>query len=674
MQKKLHRLLKFFLYTLLVLFLVALLSAVAIQTRPFKNWLKDTIVQTANKQLNGELQIERIDGNFFSHVDLSGIFLKVEQDTLLSLPKLQVTYSLPALVGGEINVNSLLIDSLYLKLKQLPDTTWNITALIKSDSIQVEEDTLKNSRPFGWPIKLDDLRLKNAAIRINAADSLIPEKIDNFNIRLAAFYSEERQELQLKEFSLSTKKPALDLKEISFHFQRDEQNVSLKDFTLQTRENALQGLGSYYTRGEKESSGNLQSKPIQLQEFRVFLPDMQIKVQPELSFSYAYQYDSLFANLIIEDKDQKISLKLNASNPFSLMETRNGKKFKYDINIQMLNLNLAHWAGDPKFNYLVNGAIHVKGYGITPLNAELSYRADFKNCFIMQNRIREISLDGRYDRGDMKTAFKADGDFGLISFDADISNILNSAQYKLWVDGNRLDLSAFTANDTFKTDLSVRAEISGRGFEPQKMKGSGQLQFIPSTISGIEIDTLFANLRYDGPQFTIDTLHLNSNLARLNLSGILNYAGENHLRLKTELDDLMTLKSFIAADTLHAAGFLSMQISGKMDSLRAVADFNLDSLLFNQYSLEALNGSGSILNLSDTISGQGNVHVVNLDSDAIKLDSVGLQANLTNQNVSIILDISRRDFNAYLKGNYSQDSTSQFLLSKLELNKKDQNW
>ena len=78
-----------------------------VQTRYFKDWLRDTVVDTVNADLNGTLQIGRIDGSLFTSLDVSDILLtSAPQDTVLYLPRLRAVYTPSRIWHAEVLVDS----------------------------------------------------------------------------------------------------------------------------------------------------------------------------------------------------------------------------------------------------------------------------------------------------------------------------------------------------------------------------------------------------------------------------------------------------------------------------------------------------------------------------------------------------------------------------------------
>jgi hypothetical protein len=82
-----RRLLKYFVFAMFGFALLLAGLAVFSQTRLFKNWLRDSIVTSAAKYLNGTLRIASLEGDLWSQFTLSHILLESQGDTALYLPR-----------------------------------------------------------------------------------------------------------------------------------------------------------------------------------------------------------------------------------------------------------------------------------------------------------------------------------------------------------------------------------------------------------------------------------------------------------------------------------------------------------------------------------------------------------------------------------------------------------
>ncbi|HEX9973113.1 MAG TPA: AsmA family protein, partial [bacterium] len=191
------------------------------QTQIFKNWLKNKIVTEVNKNLNASLSVGKIQGNLLTHFQISDISListstdTIAQsdgislpDTILTLPELTINFSPARLLNKEIVIKLVELNSLHFRLRQMPDSSWNVEHFVIS-----KPDTLAQapepSQPMKWRIALNNMKLKDARFDfIPLRESpFIPQRIENINTQASLVFDRKGVEVDLKNFRLLAQNP-----------------------------------------------------------------------------------------------------------------------------------------------------------------------------------------------------------------------------------------------------------------------------------------------------------------------------------------------------------------------------------------------------------------------------------------------------------------------------------
>ena len=89
----LQKIVNVFLYTGIILLIFILIFLGFSQTSTFREYLRTTVCNLANKELNGHLSIGRIDGTIFSSLVLRNTVVSMGQDTLLNAGIIEVKAS-----------------------------------------------------------------------------------------------------------------------------------------------------------------------------------------------------------------------------------------------------------------------------------------------------------------------------------------------------------------------------------------------------------------------------------------------------------------------------------------------------------------------------------------------------------------------------------------------------
>ena len=146
--KKIAKLLTYSLgsFILLVVFLLLLL-----QTDMVKRYLLGLGVDKVNARLNGELTVGGISGSLFGDLELTDITIVRQQDTICGIQRIKLGYQLSPILDQQIMIDSVIIDSVTLSVRQYADSSWNLDGLMKPDS-SVEADLTASDEPFGFTL------------------------------------------------------------------------------------------------------------------------------------------------------------------------------------------------------------------------------------------------------------------------------------------------------------------------------------------------------------------------------------------------------------------------------------------------------------------------------------------------------------------------------------------
>jgi len=145
-------------YFILAVIGLILLMVVFTQTVWFKNIARNKIETIVNEQLNGMLNIGEIKGTIFGGLIISDIRIEQNNSTLLYCKEINLDYNLLGIFSHSIKMNSVIIDSIFLRLNQIDDSTWNVMQLVKLQ----KEDTVSAS--FDWNIDVDKIKINKFKI------------------------------------------------------------------------------------------------------------------------------------------------------------------------------------------------------------------------------------------------------------------------------------------------------------------------------------------------------------------------------------------------------------------------------------------------------------------------------------------------------------------------------
>ena len=92
---KFHRIIKWFLLGGAVLLLTLVLgAALYTRTENFQRWVREEGVSAVNNSIRGSLTVDRLEGSVWRHLTLHGVTLRYENDEIVQVPRLDVSFSL----------------------------------------------------------------------------------------------------------------------------------------------------------------------------------------------------------------------------------------------------------------------------------------------------------------------------------------------------------------------------------------------------------------------------------------------------------------------------------------------------------------------------------------------------------------------------------------------------
>src|SRR5687768_9036090 len=128
---KLHRTIKWFLLGGAVL-LVTLVLGAALYTRTenFQRWVREEGISAVNNSIRGALTVDRLEGSVWRHLTLYGVSLRYEDDEIVQVPRLDVSFSLLPLLWNEVRIAVIDAAQPRVRLSQNREGKWNVVEAV----------------------------------------------------------------------------------------------------------------------------------------------------------------------------------------------------------------------------------------------------------------------------------------------------------------------------------------------------------------------------------------------------------------------------------------------------------------------------------------------------------------------------------------------------------------
>jgi len=531
------------------------------QTKTFRSILKNKVVEIANNELNGRVNIGEIDGTIFTSLILRDVLVTQQQDTILASQKIEVKTSPLQLLLSKIFIRSIELDNTKINLVKDTAGVYNISTLFKPS---VDEDTVKSK--FGYKIIVADLKINNASIRNTSLENKNSYRsyttinsddihIDSLFLRLNAYADIKNNyfNLEINKFNFKPNLTNFRLYDMSGKFELTDNHAVISDFNFNsnTSDFDIDAKLEDFNLFDDFGLAKLKNSPVSVNlDARVFdFTDLTSYISStdimKGTVKMKLDIDGTFGNINIKEVSLDY-LKTHLNFHGKVLNLHTPEKLFFDAHFYDSFIN------EPDIDKLlpvyklpVYDNLYLKNLRLEFLGEPLNFTANF-NTDLPEGYIEAKT---KFDF----TAEKMKYDVSLITSRLNLNPVLNTP-----------------------TSLNLTADIKGEGTSPQEMNSNVTLGLKNSVYNQFRIDTLKLTTRaQDGNiRMLMNTL---ANDTRIYLNGNLDYTDPDNPEYElagrfNELD----LNKLISDSTLKSNLNLSFDLEGEsFEPDNIVADLNL---------------------------------------------------------------------------------------------------
>jgi molybdopterin-binding protein len=566
-----HKIVNIFLSIGLGLFLIILLFLGISQTSTFREFLRKTVVEIANNNLNGTISIGKIDGTIFTSLILRNSVVNMGNDTLLRATTIELRTSPLQLLLKKIKVRKVEITDADISFISEYSGELNISRLIPPSK---KTDTTKSVFPF--KIEINNFSLSGINFNLQRYDfkgskafydtlCMNDLRIRNLNLKLNALadIKNEDYELDLNELSLSPNINNFDLKKLSGQFAINKKELYTNNLVIET------GNSNLLLKAKVEH--NIFDSTAVLSKARL---DLNLE-SDKFNFRDLSPF-ILSVGMLKEDIAMKVKIKGTMK----------------DLNLDLIDIKFLNSHLQAKG--LVKNIDHPK---------QMYISAAFKDTYINQSDVDKLLPESKlpvYEKLGLlrfdtltfsgnplnfKTTVALKTDKGKLLFDASLNFEKKPVKYDLNFQTIGFDISPFAG---ITSNLNCQGTINGAGFKPGELQAKASINADGSIINGNRIDTL-----------EIDADAVNK---------IINY-------------DLRIVSDTSSADLFGSLNFVSGNVPA----------YNLTGNFYKINLYKFVNDSSLVSNLNFSVSANGD----GLDPDSIDLYLTFLVKNSTINGIFI---------------------------------------
>ena len=149
------------------------------RTENFQRWMREEAVSAVNSSIRGALTIDRLEGSVWRHLTLYGVALRYEDDELVRIPQVDISFSLIPLLWSEVRISAIDAAQPRVHLSQDSEGKWNVVeALSPRQPEPPTQSTLA--------VLVGSLRLQDGNLNLQLAADKRVYRLDRLNLEGAA--------------------------------------------------------------------------------------------------------------------------------------------------------------------------------------------------------------------------------------------------------------------------------------------------------------------------------------------------------------------------------------------------------------------------------------------------------------------------------------------------------
>jgi hypothetical protein len=562
-----------------ILFIVG--ARLALKSDWFFDKVRDVAIEQVNKHVNGTIDIESIRGDLLSGFAITGVNLKdLNQDDVIFIDTISVNYSLFSLIRSPYTVDEMNIKGVEAHIVQDEDSVWNVMKLVDFEDAPEEE-----LDPVFWSVKQISLDRFNVNV---ISDILLPDgslTVNDLNADLTAgaeqngFYGSVRSlNFALKEARLP--EPI----DVFLAGGAEQERYTLESLVINTGRTML-NANAYYEEDE-EVQADAEMTPISWRDIAAYVKDLPLQQDIRMELGVSGRLTDL-----------KISVRASSTGMEELLATARlgiGNEVElnsFELNIRSIDLPLLTGLEDtPKIEQILFD-------GSGKLYADRLPESDWSGSFTVNGfDLAQYAFDSfelTYNLEQVRLDFDGVAAYRdqAMTFRAAAMNIWDELpQWNADIASEHLNLATWLNNPELDSDLNIRGEAAGSGFDPDQLTVQTDFRISNSRFG----DQPFTELAFTGD---LDPRQITGQLSSiLQESELITDFNVNDWKSNPNYRFEMALKKFNTAEITGLEQFptyLNGTLKGEGSSfdpelitLNATAEF--DSSFVNREEIETL--------------------------------------------------------------------------------------
>ena len=323
---------------------VAIVTALAVESSWFKQWLRGYIVRVANERLNATLSIGRLSGNLYSHVEVDNVKVVMDGRPVITIDKVSATFNIRDMISKGIVIDRVDVTRPIVAMHR-DESGWDLGRFIKK---KAEEGESK-----ARPITIRQLTIDDGAFSmVRPGQTTIA--LDAIDAGLLLKYETRHFTFDIARLSLASKDPEIAVPHATGLVELRDDDLVLGGISLHTTESHLSvnGVVRNY-RSAPVFALHVHSDPLSLPEVRkVFSGMSTTKLRPAIDVRIDGPLDRLQTDFNVQSSSGTVTAK-------GLTRASSAER-SFDGDVSMRRLNLSQFLDNQDWRSDIDGDARVK--------------------------------------------------------------------------------------------------------------------------------------------------------------------------------------------------------------------------------------------------------------------------------------------------------------------------
>lgn len=618
LSKIIRRVIKIFLYGIISIFGLVLITLLFSQTGLFRSILRDKAVSVANEQLQAVLSVEEIEGNFFSNLKLKNGKLSLGDTTVVAFEELDLTYRLLAILDDQVRVEEIRLVRPRIYIRSDSSGFMNLMRIAKAGEPKPPAPVDSSSQSLGGlDIRAEALIIEDGEV-IYDTETLLA-RLSKLNLNIQIHATPKLQKINISRFNFLFSRTVTDVNKI-----RHTDSLHLKNMTLLLEADLFKPSLRHQAKHPEEKDSNW----IRIDEFRILTErtDFFVKgrfLMPDSADRIAMLYDvdvraypfhlddiRTFVPIGLNDLD-KIELEAHAQGNDNEVDLTNlsiltpagtlrgtanldygGEPLGYRADLSFNNINAGAFMGQKDLYASINGSLHADGVGTNPENLISVVILKLYKTHFLGVDIENFEIQSDV-RGGIAKLNKFEGQTNAGNFNCVGFYNLTDESYHLETKFREINIADVIGDTSLQSSINLSFSYDGQGLNPKTSRSVLRINSDSSKIMGRELENLSVRGSQNGGRITIEGISVKTPLADFHLNGSVGLDSTFDLNYEFQTRDFSLLKKYIGNDSLLDASMdLDLSFKGRttggIGKFETSGDITLTHFVFSNMKVDSL--------------------------------------------------------------------------------------